>query len=294
MKTHDAITRKVFHSIHKNQIISKTGFKRVKNLLNCENLKLPKNYFKNKICASFGCGSTGAEGQNLLELGANYVHLLDLDKHIINPINKNLKKYKGKYQIDIGSIEKTSYKNNYFDFILCSGVIHHLENDINGLKEIHRTLKKGGNCHLMVHGSGGLLSKFTMDILRPEYKRSPVVRKFLKKIMSGDLKSYEKFMIKNYDNESIQIIKLMKKYFDKDLLLTIKDRILAPKYKTYNVADLKTLLKKIGFKNIYRIQKKVKFKNIRRLLVPFYFNYKHEMSRALYGNGNIALVMTKK
>ena len=42
----------------------------------------------------FGCGSTGAEGQNLLELGANYVHLLDLDKHIMNPINKNLQKYK--------------------------------------------------------------------------------------------------------------------------------------------------------------------------------------------------------
>ena len=146
----------------------------------------------------------------------------------------------------------------------------------------------------MVHGSGGLLSKFTMDIVRPEYQRSPVVRKFLKKIMSGDLKSYEKFMIKNYDKESIQIIKLMKKYFDKDLLLTIRDRILAPKYKTYDVTDLKILLKKIGFKNIYRIQKKVKFKNIRRLLAPFYFNYKHEMSRALYGNGNIALVMTKK
>ena len=34
------------------------------------------------------------EGQNLLELGANYVHLIDLDKHIINPINKNLKKEK--------------------------------------------------------------------------------------------------------------------------------------------------------------------------------------------------------
>ena len=37
MKTHDAITRKVFHSIHKNQIITKIGFKKIKNLLNCEN-----------------------------------------------------------------------------------------------------------------------------------------------------------------------------------------------------------------------------------------------------------------
>ena len=116
---HNIDIRKIFHKIHKDQIVSKTGFKKVKNLLNCENLKLSKNYFKNKICADYGCGSTGAGGLNLLELGAKYVHLIDLDKHIVNPINKNLKKYKGKYQIDIGSIEKTFYKKNYFDFILC-------------------------------------------------------------------------------------------------------------------------------------------------------------------------------
>ena len=64
--------------------------------------------------------------------------------------------------------------------------------------------------------------------------------------------------------------------------------------KVFHSIHKNQIISKIGFKNIYRIQKKVKFKNIRRLLVPFYFNYKHEMSRALYGNGNIALVMTKK
>ena len=44
MKTHDhnTIIRKVFHKIHKDHIKSKAGFKRVKNLLNCENLKLAK------------------------------------------------------------------------------------------------------------------------------------------------------------------------------------------------------------------------------------------------------------
>ena len=51
MKTHDAITRKVFHSIHKNQIISKIGFKKIKNLLSCENLKLAKSILVKQLVA---------------------------------------------------------------------------------------------------------------------------------------------------------------------------------------------------------------------------------------------------
>ena len=293
MKTHDTIIRKVFHKIHKGQIVSKTGFKRVKNLLDCENLKLPRNYFKNKICADFGCGTTGAGGLNLLELGAKYVHLIDLGKHIINPINKNLKKYKGKYQIDIGSIEKTFYKKNYFDFILCQGVLHHMDNDIKGLKEIYRTLKKNGKSHLMVQGSGGLITKFLMEIIRPEFKNNPIIRNFLKKIMSGDLKNYEKFMFAHYDNETKKIVNFLQKDLDLELVLTIRDRILAPKYKTYNEEVLRKILSNIGFTNIYRIKKKVKFNNIRRLFTPLYYEYSHQMSRALYGEGNISLVMAK-
>ena len=294
MKSHNSQTRQIFHKIHSNSLKSKNTFRRIKNLLNLKNLKLPKNYFNNKICADFGCGSTGAGGLNLLELGAKYVHLIDLNKNITKPIKKNLKKYNGKYQIDIGTVEKTPYKKNYFDFILCSGVIHHVKNDIKGLKEIHRTLKKNGICHLMVHGSGGLLSKFVMDILRPEYNKNLSIKIFLNKIMFGKLKNYNKFFEKNYDKESLKIIKFIKKYIDNDLLLTIQDRVLAPKYKTYNLVDMKKLLKKIGFKDIYRIKKKVEFKNIRRLLAPFYFNYNHEISKALYGDGNISLIIKKK
>ena len=80
---------------------------------------------------------------------------------------------------------------------------------------------------------------------------------------------------------------------DKDLVLTIEDRILAQKYKTYYEKDLKKLLLNIGFRNIYRIKKKVKFNNIRRLFAPLYYEYSHQMSRALYGEGNISLVMAK-
>ena len=95
MNNHNLVTRNLFHKIHKKQISSKIGFKKFSISLNCKDLKLNKNYFKNKICGDFGCGSTGVGGFNLLNLGAKYVHLIDMNKHIIKPINSNLKKFSG-------------------------------------------------------------------------------------------------------------------------------------------------------------------------------------------------------
>ena len=46
MNNHNLITRDVFHKIHKKQISSKIGFKKVSSVLNHKNLKLNKNYFK--------------------------------------------------------------------------------------------------------------------------------------------------------------------------------------------------------------------------------------------------------
>ena len=85
----------------------------------------------------------------------------------------------------------------------------------------------------------------------------------------------------------------MKKFLDPDLILTIKDRLLSPKYYCFNERKLTIFLKKIGFKNIYRIKKKVYFSNIRKLLSPLYHHYDHEISRALYGDGDISLICSK-
>src|SRR3989338_1057110 len=42
------------------------------------------------------------------------------------------------------SIYSTGYKNNYFDFIICSEVLEHLHNDGKALIELKRILKPGG------------------------------------------------------------------------------------------------------------------------------------------------------
>ncbi len=294
MKLHDKKTRNIFHTIHLKQNKTKNSLNRIKNLLSCKNLKLNKDYFKGKICGDFGCGSTGAGALNLLNLGAKEVHLIDLKKHILKPIDKNLNKYKNRYKIHVGSIEKTKFPKNYFDFVLCQGVIHHMDNDNKGFKEIYRTLKPGGKSHIMVHGKNGLITRTMMEIIRPEYKTNPHVREFFNLIFSKKIFKFNKFFKKEYDHTTYKKYISFLKLIDDDFIITLKDRILAPKYKMYDEKELVLKLKKIGFKDIYRVRKPVRINNIRRFLAPFYSKFDHEIARVLYGEGNISLMITKK
>jgi len=293
MKSHDIKTRKLFNQIHVHQTKNRIAFNKIKQFLSEKTLQLDKDYFKNKICADLGCGSTGSGGLNLLNLGAKYCHLMDLNKHITKPIEKNLSRFKNKFEVNVGSLENLPYEKNFFDFILCQGVIHHMDDDKKGFKEIYRTLKKGGKSFILVHGNGGIINDFTMKIIRPRYKSDPKFKSFINNMLKGNNKKSLKFFKENYDKKTNKLIKNLNFLFDKDLLLTIKDRILAPKYKTYQEKNLRKLLRLIGFKNIYRIKKEVKYNNIRKFVAPLYHHYDNEISRILYGDGIIQLVVQK-
>ncbi len=294
LNKHNRKTRDIFHKIHKDINKNKTSYKKLSTLFNFNNLNLDKNYFKNKVCADFGCGSTGVGAMNLFNLGATNIFLVDMDKHIVPELKKKLRKYKDKFKIKISSIERTKFKKNFFDFILCQGVIHHAKNDKKCFKEIYRVLKPGGYFVTQVHGSNGLMTKFVMDILRPEYNQNKLTKKILDDLMFNNFRKYKNFYYSNINDETKKIVKFLINYIDQDLLLTIQDRILSPKYKTYELNHLTKSLKKIGFVNIKRIKKEVKFKNIRRLLEPFYLHQNHELSKLLYGDGSLTLIMRKK
>ena len=293
MKLHDKITRNLFNKIHLKQIKT-SGFERMENLLSEKNLKLPKNYFKGKVCADLGCGSTGAGALNLLKLGAKEVHLMDMHSHIKKPINKNLAKYKDKYKLYVGSLEKTPFKSNYFDFVLCQGVIHHMDNDNKGFKEVHRVLKPGGKSHIVVIGENGIIPDILFKVIRPKYKKDKKVKKVIEDIMNKKISKYKTFFKKNLNTNGLKLFNFISNYFDDDFLLTMKDRILSPNYYQYNEKDLKKKLDKIGLKKTYRIKKRVEFNNIRDLVAPMYNHYDHILSRVLYGEGAISLVSTKK
>ena len=75
--------------------------------------------------------------------------------------------------------------------------------------------------------------------------------------------------------------------------MTFKDRILSPKYDLYDQNKLKKKLYNIGFKNFKRTPIKPYFRNIRDLLIPFYYDINHDLSKFLYGDGQIRFTVQK-
>jgi SAM-dependent methyltransferase len=53
-----------------------------------------------------------------------------------------------------------------FDFVCCSGVLHHTRSVERGLREIHRVLKPGGSLYLLLYGAGGIFWPLNA-LLRP-------------------------------------------------------------------------------------------------------------------------------
>lgn len=86
-----------------------------------------------------------------------------------------------------GDGQKLPFRDDYFDCVYMTLVIHHIEDRDMALREIHRVLRKGGNCVIMTNSH----SKIKKHILRHfpgviaiDLKRSPSIPT-LKRIMSG-------------------------------------------------------------------------------------------------------------
>ncbi len=47
-------------------------------------------------------------------------------------------------ELSVGSIYKLPFKDNYFDCVIASEILEHLDDDKMAVKELHRVLKKGG------------------------------------------------------------------------------------------------------------------------------------------------------
>lgn len=71
---------------------------------------------------------------------------LDLSPKMVKQAEKKSEKYKLDVKFIEGSIDNIPFPDNYFDVVLSSWMFHHLPIKIKreGLKEIHRVLKKGG------------------------------------------------------------------------------------------------------------------------------------------------------
>ena len=117
-----------------------------------------QKYITGKNVVEFGSGN-GSISTGCLQLGAKFVQGYDYNKDNIQFSKKIAKKLNYKnFNFTTADIRKVN-SNKKFDFIICSAVLHHLDN----FSEVEKTLENMKNIsnhknklYLFVRGSGGI------------------------------------------------------------------------------------------------------------------------------------------
>jgi len=114
------------------------------------------NFFRGKRCLDIGCGG-GRYSFAMALMGAENVVGVDLSRAGLNDAQRRCEaKHLSHVRFVHGSALNLPLPENEFDFVCCSGVLHHTLSVEKGLREIYRVLKPGGSTYLLLYGSGGL------------------------------------------------------------------------------------------------------------------------------------------
>lgn len=212
------------------------------------------NWFKDKVCLDAGCGG-GRYLVALSRLGAREVQGIDLSEQHVQLVKKRLadrnlvQAYAQK-----ASVLDIPFSDNYFDFVVSTGVIHHTPNPRKAFSELVRVLKPGGRMFLAVYGKGGL-RWLGVDIVRATLAKIipfTYAEKFAKVIGMPANKRYN-----NMDNFYV------------------------PYCFRFTEKEIRSWFDEEGFENV------------RRLPVDYY-DYKNPLSRILYGVGWLQMYANKK
>jgi len=90
-----------------------------------------------------GCGR-GVGIEILLALGAAHITGFDLDPKMVALAQKRVAKYSDRARVFVGDAEAIDAPDASFDVVVDYGIIHHIPNWHQALKEIARVLKPGG------------------------------------------------------------------------------------------------------------------------------------------------------
>lgn len=290
-------TREIYHNIHIEQGDDRKIYDRLINLLSTDYLRVSKDFFHGKICLDAGCGSNANAAHSMLIMGAKKVYAFDLDDSIFQSVPKHLQDFKGRYDLNIGNVMNMNYPDNFFDFSLCAGVLHSIVEPYSGFRELARVTKPGGFLHITIVGKVGLVGEIT-NFLRDKYVNDTQFKELIDNLNEEDVTELWEWIIQTMIDQGDDLgkkipFKLIKKFFNRDLVLTIKDRITTPIYNYFSEKEIVKWFDDNGFTGIERLTRYPKIGNIRRFAGPFYYKYDHKFSRLFFGAGHMQFKATK-
>ena len=126
----------------------------------------PPDFFKGKRCLDAGCGG-GRYSIAMALMGAREVIGMDVSPQGLEDARRRASR-RGLANVSFqqGSVLELPFDDGEFDFVLCSGILHHTVGVERGMSELHRVLKPGGSVFLLLYGSGGLYWPWNL-MMRP-------------------------------------------------------------------------------------------------------------------------------
>lgn len=120
-----------------------------------ENGESPE-HFEGMRCLDVGCGG-GRYSFALARMGAADVVGVDVgDEGLADARLRAEAIGASNLEFRTASALDLPFADGEFDFVCCSGVLHHTPGVEQGVRECFRVLRPGGSCYLLLYGAGGL------------------------------------------------------------------------------------------------------------------------------------------
>ncbi len=118
---------------------------------------------KTKFNRILEIGSGSGEHYKYIKHKYSTYFMTEYDAEQISKLKKKFYRNK-KIKIEYADIERLKYKNNYFDRIILTCVLHHLKDIPTALNEIRRVTKDQGTISIYLPSDPGILYRFTRKI----------------------------------------------------------------------------------------------------------------------------------
>ena len=133
MQPHDysQLTREIYHKQHTAIANDQVAMDRFINMFTYEYFGVDKNFFKEKKILDAGCGNTAKVIIAMHRLGAQDIHGFDLGHEFIPVATESLKRQGvplTNVSLKSGNLLSIPYPDESFDFVICHGVLLHLNN----------------------------------------------------------------------------------------------------------------------------------------------------------------------
>jgi len=105
---------------------------------------------RNKDVLEIGVGM-GADHLEWVKSGPKSLTGIDLTDRAVEFTRARLAFYGFVPQVQVGDAEALPFADNSFDLVFSYGVLHHTPDTAQAIREIHRVLRPGGTCRVMIY-----------------------------------------------------------------------------------------------------------------------------------------------